>query len=112
MWTETRLDTTPVLGVPGQKGHSDIIKIYPEGGVMKDGKLLRGVLSVHDYKDGYLLVNAKDNTQGLIYLCAALFVFSLMGEFERVPVLRAPAQDQPLRRVDLHPRRAGGVHGR
>ena len=82
MWTETRLDTTPVLGVPGQKGTSDILKIYPEGGVMKDGKLLKGVLTVHDYKDGYILVNAKDNTQGLIYLCAALFQFSLMGEFE------------------------------
>ena len=82
MWTETQLDTTPVLGIPGQKGHSDILKIYPEGGVMKDGRLLRGVLSVHDYKDGYLLVNAKDNTQGLIYLCAALFQFSLVGEFE------------------------------
>jgi hypothetical protein len=82
MWTETRLDTTPVLGIPGQQGHSDIIKAYPEGGVMKDGKLLRGVLSVHDYKDGYILVNAKDNTQGLIYLCAALFQFSLVGEFE------------------------------
>jgi len=82
MWTETRLDTTPVVGVPGQEGHSDIIKVYPEGGVMKDGQLLRGVLTVHDYKDGYILVNAKDNTQGLIYLCAALFQFSLMGEFE------------------------------
>jgi hypothetical protein len=82
MWTETRLDTTPVLGVPHQEGHSDIIKAYPEGGVVKDGKLLKGVLSVHDFKDGYLLVKAKDNTQGLIYLCAALFQFSLLGEFE------------------------------
>jgi Protein of unknown function (DUF2800) len=49
---------------------------------MKDGKLLRGVLSVHDFKDGYLLVHAKDNTQGLIYLCAALFQFGLIGEFD------------------------------
>ena len=81
-FTETRLDTTPVLGVPNQEGHSDIIKLYPEGGVMKDGTLLRGVLTVHDYKDGYILVNAKDNTQGLIYLCAAMFQFSLCGEFE------------------------------
>jgi hypothetical protein len=81
-FTETRLDTTPVLGVPNQQGHSDIIKLYPEGGVMKDGQLLRGVLTVHDYKDGYILVPARDNTQGLIYLCAAMFQFSLMGEFE------------------------------
>lgn len=82
MLTETLLDTTPVLGIPRQHGHSDIIKAYPEGGVVKDEKLLRGVLSVHDYKDGYVLVNAKDNTQGLIYLCAALFQFALVGEFE------------------------------
>jgi Protein of unknown function (DUF2800) len=82
MFTERRLDTTPVLGVPDQEGHSDIIKIYPEGGVMKDEQLLRGVLSVHDYKDGWLLVNAKDNTQGLIYLCAAMIETSLIGEFE------------------------------
>jgi hypothetical protein len=81
-FTETRLDTTPVLGVPNQQGHSDIIKLYPEGGVMKDGQLLRGVLTVHDYKDGYILVPARDNTQGLIYLCAAMFQFSLCGEFE------------------------------
>lgn len=82
-WTETELDTTPVIGIPGQKGHSDIIKVYPEGGVNHPVHgLLRGVLSVHDYKDGYILVNARDNTQGLIYLCAALFQFSLMGEFE------------------------------
>lgn len=82
MFTERRLDTTPVLGVPDQEGHSDIIKAYPEGGVMKDGKLLKGVLSVHDYKDGWILVNAKDNTQGLIYLCAAMMEFALIGEFE------------------------------
>jgi Protein of unknown function (DUF2800) len=82
MFTERRLDTTPVLGVPNQEGHSDIIKAYSEGGVMKDGKLLKGVLSVHDYKDGWLLVKAKDNTQGLIYLCAAMIEFALVGEFE------------------------------
>jgi hypothetical protein len=49
---------------------------------MKDGRLLRGVLSVHDYKDGYLLVPAKDNTQGLIYLCAAMLLFDLTGRYE------------------------------
>jgi hypothetical protein len=81
MLTEHRLDTTPVLGVPDQEGHSDIIKLYPEGGVVKGEALLKGVLSVHDYKDGYLLVNAKDNTQGLIYLCAAMIEFSMVGDF-------------------------------
>jgi hypothetical protein len=82
MLTEHHLDTTPVLGVPDQQGHSDIIKLYPEGGVVKDDVLLKGVLSVHDYKSGYLLVNAKDNTQGLIYLCAAMLEFELVGHFE------------------------------
>ena len=82
MLTEHRLDTTPVLGVPNQQGHSDIIKLYPDGGVVKDDVLLKGVLTVHDYKDGYLLVNAKDNTQGLIYLCAAMLEFELVGHFE------------------------------
>lgn len=82
MWIEHRLNTTPVLGVPDQEGHSDIIKVYPEGGVVKDDKLLKSVLSVHDFKDGYLLVRAENNTQGLIYLCAALMEFGLIGEFE------------------------------
>jgi len=81
MLVEHRLDTTPVLGVPDQEGHSDIIKLYPEGGAVKDDVLYKGVLSVHDYKDGYLLVNAKDNTQGLIYLCAAMLEFELVGDF-------------------------------
>jgi hypothetical protein len=79
---EHRLDTTPVLGVPDQEGHSDIIKLYPEGGSVIREQLYKGVLSVHDYKDGYLLVNAKDNTQGLIYLCAAMLEFELIGDFQ------------------------------
>jgi hypothetical protein len=81
MLVEYRLDTTPVLGVPDQEGHSDIIKLYPEGGSVINDQLYKGVLSVHDYKDGYLLVNAKDNTQGLIYLCAAMLEFELIGDF-------------------------------
>jgi hypothetical protein len=81
MLVEHGLNTTPVLGVPDQEGHSDIIKLYPEGGAVINGTVYRGVISVHDYKDGYLLVNAKDNTQGLIYLCAAMIEFSLVGEF-------------------------------
>jgi hypothetical protein len=81
MLVEHRLDTTPVLGVPDQEGHSDIIKLYPKGGAVIREQLYKGVLSVHDYKDGYLLVTAKDNTQGLIYLCAAMIEFSLIGDF-------------------------------
>lgn len=81
MLVEHRLDTTPVLGVPDQQGHSDIIKLYPEGGAVINDVLYKGVLSISDFKDGYLLVNAKDNTQGLIYLCAAMLEFELVGDF-------------------------------
>jgi hypothetical protein len=81
MLVEHRLNTTPVLGVPDQEGHSDIIKLYPEGGAVIREQLYKGVLSVHDYKDGYLLVNAKDNTQGLIYLAAAMMEFELVGDY-------------------------------
>jgi hypothetical protein len=78
---EQRLDTTPVLGVPDQEGHSDSIKLYPEGGVVKDGQLLRGVLSIHDLKDGHLIVHARDNTQLMIYLCAAMIQYDVTGEY-------------------------------
>lgn len=79
--TEHRLDTTPVLGVPDQEGHSDIIKLDANGVVLIEGKEHKGVLSIHDYKDGYILVRAKNNTQGMIYLCAALFEYALVGEW-------------------------------
>jgi len=79
---EQRLDTTPVLGVPNQEGHADTVKLYPEGGVVKDDQLLRGVISVHDFKDGHILVRAKDNFQLMIYLCSAMMQYSLVGEFE------------------------------
>ena len=79
---EQRLDTTPVLGVPGQEGHADTVKIYPEGGVVKDDRLLRGVISVHDFKDGHILVRAEKNLQLMIYLCAAMFQYDLLGDFQ------------------------------
>ena len=82
LYVEHTLDTTPVLGIPGQQGHADTVKVYAAGGVVKDGNLLRGVVSVHDYKDGYILVNAKDNTQLMIYACAAMMEMSLVGEFQ------------------------------
>ena len=77
---EQRLDTTPVVGVPDQEGHADTVKLYPEGGV-KDGALLRGVLSVHDLKDGHLIVYARDNFQGMIYLCAAMVQYDMTGDY-------------------------------
>jgi hypothetical protein len=80
---EQRLDTTPVLGVPNQEGHADVVKLYPEGGVVHpEHGLLRGVISVHDLKDGHIMVRAKNNFQLMIYLCAAMMQYSLVGEFE------------------------------
>jgi Protein of unknown function (DUF2800) len=79
---EQRLDTTPVLGVPGQEGHADTVILYPEGGVVKDERLLRGVLSVHDFKDGQILVRAKNNFQIMTYLCAAMVQYSMIGDYD------------------------------
>lgn len=81
MLSEHRLDTTPVLGRPDQEGHSDVIKLYPEGGAIIREQLYRGVLSVHDYKDGYIMVHAENNTQGMIYLCAAMIEQDLVGDY-------------------------------
>jgi Protein of unknown function (DUF2800) len=79
MWTEKKLNTSPVLGVPDQQGHADIIKLDLTGAVEIDGKPHVGVLSVHDFKDGYLTVLAKNNLQGLNYLAAALYEFDLIA---------------------------------
>ena len=79
MWVEKLLNTSPVFGVPGQEGHADIVKLDLLGISEIDGKQHQGVLSVHDFKDGYLLVNAKDNLQGLSYLAAALYEFDLIA---------------------------------
>jgi hypothetical protein len=76
---EILLDTTPIFGVPDQKGHADIVKVDLQGVVLIDGVEHKGVLTVHDYKDGFLLVNARNNLQGLGYLAAALYKFELLG---------------------------------
>jgi len=57
MLVEHRLDTAPVLGVPDQQGHSDIIKLYPEGGAVINDVLHKGDL------------------------CAAMLEFELIGDF-------------------------------
>lgn len=79
MWTEKRLNTSPVLGVPDQQGHADIVKLDTRGAVEIDGVPHVGVLSVHDFKDGYITVYAKNNLQGLNYLAAALYEFDLVA---------------------------------
>lgn len=79
MWSEKRLNTSPVLGVPDQQGHADVVKLDTMGAVEIDGVLHQGVLTVHDFKDGYLTVYAKNNLQGLNYLAAALYELDLMA---------------------------------
>ena len=79
MWTEKRLNTSPVLGVPDQQGHADVIKLDILGAAEIDGVPHQGVLSVHDYKDGFITVYAKNNLQGLNYLAAALYEFDLVA---------------------------------
>lgn len=77
MWTEKRLNTSPVLGVPDQKGHADVVKLDLLGSVEIDGVPHQGVATVHDFKDGYITVYAKNNLQGLNYLAAVLYEFDL-----------------------------------
>lgn len=77
---EIKLNTTPIFGVPDQQGHADVVKVDLQGSVLINGEEHKGVLSVHDYKDGFLLVNARNNLQGLSYLAAALYVFDILGD--------------------------------
>jgi hypothetical protein len=79
MWVEKLLNTSPVFGVPGQEGHADIVKLDLLGAVEIEGTPRQGVITVHDFKDGYLLVKARDNLQGLSYLAAALYEFDLIA---------------------------------
>lgn len=80
LWVEKLINTTPILGLPGQKGHADAVKLDILGQCVINEIPRTGVLTVHDFKDGYLLVKAKNNLQGLLYLAGALFEFDLMTE--------------------------------
>jgi len=84
MWVEKTLNTTPVLGVPGQEGHADVVKLNLQAASDIDGQLYHGVVSVHDFKDGYILVHAKNNLQGLVYGAAALFELDLAAPINAV----------------------------
>jgi hypothetical protein len=82
MWVEQKLETTPIFGVPDQQGHADVVKLDPHGVVLINEREHKGVLSVHDFKDGYLKVGAKNNLQGMNYLAAALYKFDLIADIE------------------------------
>jgi hypothetical protein len=84
LWVEKRVNTSPILSVPGQSGHSDAIKLDLEGAVEIEGVPHQGVLSVHDFKDGYIMVAAKNNLQGLCYGAAALYELDLVGAINAV----------------------------
>lgn len=81
---EHHLDTSAILGVPNQSGHADVVTLDPTGVVLIDGTEYKGVLSVHDLKDGHEVIWAKDNLQGLIYAAAALHKFDLTADFNAV----------------------------
>jgi hypothetical protein len=84
MWVEKLVNTTPVLGVAGQSGHADVVKLDLGGMVEIDGQPHVGVISVHDFKDGYIPVHAKNNLQGLCYGAAALFEMDLVAPITAV----------------------------
>lgn len=80
MWVEHELKTSPVIGVPNQIGHADVIKLDPLGSVFIKEVPYTGVLSIHDFKDGYIRVMAQDNLQGILYLAAALYEFEFLAD--------------------------------
>lgn len=81
---EHRLNTSPILGVPNQEGHSDVVTLDPLGVVLIDDIEHRGVISVHDLKDGHAKVYAKNNLQGLIYGASALYEFDMLAPFNAI----------------------------
>ena len=69
LYIEKRIDTSPVLGVPGQSGIADTLIVVE----YKDGT---GKISVEDLKYGAkVAVEAKDNPQLLTYGAGALEMF-------------------------------------
>lgn len=94
---EQKLNTSRVLGVPGQYGRSDCITAAPDLGIVRkeneegeadpNGKDVhyRGIVSVHDLKDGRgHAVEAENLLQGLVYCAAALDLLDLEGHYEGV----------------------------
>jgi hypothetical protein len=72
LFVEVRLDTSRILGVPGQGGTGDA--------VIAD--LDRHTIEVRDFKDGYILVRAPGNEQLIIYLAAALDTLDMVGDWK------------------------------
>jgi len=84
-YVEHKLDTSPILGIPNQFGRADCVTVDTQGAVLIDNVEHRGVISVHDLKDGAgHVVWAKNNLQGLIYGSAALYEFDMLAPFNAV----------------------------
>jgi hypothetical protein len=83
-YAEVKLDTSSVLGVPGQSGTADCVILN-----RKDKRL-----EVHDAKFGFHRVNAKGNKQGLIYIAAALEFYDIYDEWQTAKfVIHQPGID-------------------
>lgn len=68
---EVALDTSPIVGVAGQKGTADFAALQPE----------QRMITVLDLKDGQELVRAAGNEQLLEYGAAAMHKYDLVEEW-------------------------------
>ncbi|MEZ0224518.1 MAG: DUF2800 domain-containing protein [Alphaproteobacteria bacterium] len=81
LYVEKRIDTSGVLGVPGQSGIADTLIVVE----YKDGT---GLISVEDLKYGEkVAVAAKDNKQLLTYGAGALEMFGKDIDIEKVDLV-------------------------
>lgn len=86
---EVRLDTSELLGVPGQSGTADAVTLDVE----------RKMLGAHDLKDGAMIVYCEGNEQLITYAAAALRQYDWLCDWEFVKV----AIHQPrMRHYDEH----------
>jgi hypothetical protein len=83
-YVEIRLNTSPVLGVPGQSGTADVVILNRS----------TKCVEVHDAKFGFHRVHAAGNKQGLIYIAAALEFYDIYDEWQSAKfVIHQPAID-------------------
>jgi hypothetical protein len=89
LMVEVKLDTSRILGVPGQGGTGDAVILDYES----------KTIHVHDLKFGMRRVTAAGNEQLIEYAAAALDMFDMLADWEYIKV----AIDQPrIRHYDTH----------
>jgi hypothetical protein len=96
LFVEQTLDLSEIYGRPGQKGTADAVKLDSDS---PQARSLGGILSVHDFKDGYNRVDAKDNLQGMLYLAGALWRYDLVEDFD---ALRFVVHQPKINHFDEH----------